>query len=149
MKIQGCPFKAVPTHPTPKIPQDGSQKAPESETFGPAMPIVVGRPQIPSAGTILKRLFLPPRRDGLPPLQRSQIGLSSQGPKGSQVESGNQWPHEPIHPQFPEYALLSGREKAEALAHYARASRRKGELEPLGQFGITAAPQLILDALAF
>lgn len=115
------------------------------ESFGPSMPIVDGKVQIPSVGTILRRLFLPTPPAALPALKRADIGLSQLGPKGELVEEGNQWPQEAVHPQFPEFKALSGVEKEASIGTYAHLSRRVGKLEPLGSYGLTANPQIIVD----
>lgn len=109
------------------------------------MPIVDGKVQVPSVMTVLKRLFVPVKPAALPALKREEIGLSPLGPKGALVGPGNQWPNEKTHPLFPEFAMLSGLEKAESIAHFSHASRRIGTLEPLGEHGLTANPQIIVD----
>lgn len=117
----------------------------EPSRFGPSMPIIGGRVQIPSAAQVAKDLLVPHQAKELPPVKRADLGLTPVGPKGEYVQSGNQWPAETVHPLFPEFAGLSGPAKAQSISHYAHASRRVGKLEPLGQYGITANPQLIVD----
>lgn len=133
-KEASCPFGFDRFTPSP-IPS----------RFGPSMPIIDGKVHIPGAGSVIRNLLLPHQNIELPPLKREEIGLPALGPKGGLVGPGNQWPQEKTHPLFPEFKALSGLEKAESIAHYARASRRKGKLDTLGQYGITASPQLILD----
>lgn len=117
------------------------------DRFGPSMPIIDGEVKIPTAGTVAKNTFLPHKSYDLPPVKRADLGLKPLGPKGEMVGPGNQWPEETIHPLFPEFQQLSGREKMASISHYAHQSRRKGRLSPLGEFGITANPQLILDPI--
>lgn len=132
---QGCPFG---------FDQVSVGKGPASR-FGPSMPIVNGKVQIPSAGSVIKDLLVPHKAKELPPVKRVDLGLEPLGPKGEFVEAGNQWPSEAIHPLFPEFQALSGVAKAESISHYAHASRRTGKLDDLGEYGITASPQLIVD----
>ena len=156
-----CPFhfgaakaqKAPAPKPEPKLePQETFQKSPTgcpfhrmAQKFGPSMPIVDGKVQVPSVGTVLKRLFVPTKPAALPALKREEIGLSPMGPKGELVGPGNQWPNETVHPLYPEFRALSGVEKAESIAHFSHASRRVGKLDPLGEHGLTANPQIIVD----
>lgn len=132
-KTGGCPFGF-----------DRLERSTESR-FGPSMPIINGQVQVPTTGQVLKSLVVPHKAPKLPPVKRADLGLSPLGPKGELVEAGNQWPSEKTHPLFPEFKNLSGIDKAAAIAHYAHQSRREGSLDPLGQYGITASPQLIVD----
>lgn len=118
-----------------------------SDRFGPSMPIIDGEVKIPSAGAVARNTFLPHKAYELPPVKRADLGLKPLGPKGELVVAGNQWPEEAIHPLFPEFKQLSGKEKMASIGHYAHASRRTGRLDPLGEFGITKNPQLILDPI--
>jgi hypothetical protein len=115
--------------------------------FGPSMPIIDGEVRIPTAATVAKNTFVPHDSYELPPVKRSDLGLSAVGPKGEFVAPGNQWPNETIHPLFPEFKQLSGVDKMASISHYAHASRRTGKLDPLGQYGITKNPQLIVDPI--
>lgn len=119
----------------------------DSVEFGPSMPIIDGEVRIPSAATVAKNTFLGHKSYQLPPVKRSDLGLPAQGPNGDLVAPGNQWPNETVHPLFPEFKRLTGVEKMASISHYAHASRRIGKLDPLGQFGITQNPQLIVDPI--
>lgn len=145
----GCPFLANRrTQQAAETPRAGYQPTPQDTVeFGPSMPIIDGKVQIPTAGTVVKNLFVPHKSYSLPPLKRSELGLPPEGPMGEFVVAGNQWPQEKTHPLFPEFKQLSGQDKAASIAYYAKAGRRTGKLEPLGQYGITKSPQLIVDPI--
>ena len=144
----GCPYLArlqaqqqlENSTPEREIPSDTVE-------FCPSMPIIDGKVRIPSAGKVARDNFLPPKSYQLPRVKRSELGLTPIGPKGEFVESGNQWPEEKVHPLFPEFKQLSGVDKMASISHYAHASRRSGKLDTLGEYGITADPQLILDPI--
>ena len=146
---QGCPYLARLQAQQAAAQSPATQQAPPPDTFqfGPSMPIIDGEVQIPKTGTVVRNLLIPHKSYSLPPLKRRDLGLRAEGPLGEFVVAGNQWPEEKIHPLFPEFKQLSGRDKMASIAHYATTSRRTGKLEPLGKFGITKNPQLIVDPI--
>ena len=146
---KGCPYLAQMKAQQASKPTPTAHKAPPQDTvqFGPSMPIIDGEVQIPKTGTVVRNLLVPHNSFSLPPVKRSDLGLKTEGPLGEFVVAGNQWPEEKTHPLFPEFKQLSGRDKMASIAHYAEASRRTGKLDPLGKFGITKNPQLIVDPI--
>ena len=144
----GCPYLArLQAQQQVQNSADSVDAPTDTVEFGPSMPIIDGQVHIPTAGKVARDNFLPHKSYELPRVKRADLGLAPMGPKGEFVGPGNQWSQETVHPLFPEFKQLSGVDKMASISHYAHASRRTGKLDQLGRYGITAAPQLVLDPI--